>query len=115
MKYLIVKQQSGYGCDYSIGCGISTEFVEAESAEEAFSKMADGTDWMQEKMSWEYDSPGGEHALASIWVIPAPELNEHLWPAMIEKMNKHWSNNDKLEQEAADLAEFERLKAKFGK
>ena len=88
MRYLVITQQAGYGCDYSIGCGTSVEEVTADSAEEAFSKMVDGTDWYQEEGCWKYNSPGGEHEFSSIWVVPAPELNEHLWGVHIVKMNE---------------------------
>ena len=115
MRYLIIKQQAGYGCDYSIGCGTSIDSIEANSVEGAFDKMVKGEDWDCEDGCWKYNAPGGEHELASIWIIPAPELNDHLWPKHIEKMNKFWSDKSKAEKEAAELAEFERLKAKLGK
>jgi hypothetical protein len=115
MRYLIIKKQAGYGCDYSIGCGTSVRSAEAESAEEAFKKMVKGTDWHCEEGCWQHSAPGGEGELASIWVVPAPELNDHLWPAMIKKMNKHWSDQAQTEQDAKDLAEFERLRKKLEK
>ena len=115
MRYLIIQIQEGDGCDYSIGCGTSADFIEANSPEDAFGKMVKGTDWECEEGCWKYNAPGGENALDSIWVIPAPDLNEHLWPELATKMNKFWSDKSKAEQKAGDLAEFERLKSKLGK
>lgn len=115
MKYLIVKKQAGYGCDYSIGCGTAVNFVEANSVEEAFHKMVKGTDWECEDGCWKYNAPGGEGELASIWIVPAPELNDHLWPKHIKKMNKFWSDKAGVEEKARKLAEYEKLKAELGK
>lgn len=115
MRYLIIQEQANEGCDYSIGCGISISTIEADSPEEAFNKMVEGTDWDREEGCWKYNAPGGEGELADIWVVPAPELNDHLWPKHIEKMNKFWSDKAQDEKEAAELAEYERLKAKLGK
>src|SRR5574343_96266 len=39
MKFVSYQQQEGYGCDYSIGCGMRTEVIEANSLEKALDKI----------------------------------------------------------------------------
>lgn len=39
MKYLVVTKQEGIGCDYSIGCGMCYEYVDAESVEAVIEKI----------------------------------------------------------------------------
>ena len=39
MKFLICLKQSGEGCDYTIGCGMNFEIIEASSLENAKEKV----------------------------------------------------------------------------
>lgn len=39
MKFISYQQQKGYGCDYSIGCGMRVEIIEANSLEKALDKI----------------------------------------------------------------------------
>lgn len=40
-QFLVVKRQAGEGCDYTIGCGVKVELVQAESLHAAFFKVVD--------------------------------------------------------------------------
>lgn len=47
-KFLYIREQDG-GCDYTIGCGISIQAIEAASKEEAIYKIIGlGDDWKEE-------------------------------------------------------------------
>ena len=43
MKFIaIIEQQDGQGCDYSIGCGIAYDEIEADSINDAWQKLIRG-------------------------------------------------------------------------
>ena len=51
-KYLIILKQKGYGCDYTIGCGITYDEIEANGELEIFKYVEQnwGTDDIEEVM-----------------------------------------------------------------
>ncbi len=46
MRYLVVKKEHGGGCDYTIGCGMRYDWIEADSYPELIEKVTfpDGRD-----------------------------------------------------------------------
>ena len=42
MKFIAIVEQSGDGCDYSIGCGIDYEEIEADTINDAWQKLIRG-------------------------------------------------------------------------
>ena len=108
MKYLICEKQEGEGCDYTIGCGMRFDFIEADSIQDAIEKTVypDGRD--------EYCALEGENALEKILIIPA----EYVTVVDVEKMAQEIKQQRKDEaietQKVKELAEFKRLQAKYG-
>lgn len=39
MKFLLVRRQEGIGCDYTIGCGLAVEEIEASSVDAALKRL----------------------------------------------------------------------------
>ena len=107
MEFLVCEQQEGEGCDYTIGCGMTFYFMEAESIEKAKEKIVwpDGRD--------EYSTLGGDNALEKILIIPA----EHVVTINVEALKKEVyeirANEEAEEQEKTERAELERLQAKY--
>jgi len=64
MRYLVVKKQVGEGCDYTIGCGMAYEFIDAGSIEGLAEKILwpDGRD--------EGFALVGEQALCEVFYVP---------------------------------------------
>lgn len=52
-KYYCLREQSGQGCDYTIGCGIAIDTIYANSLEEAQKKIIDLPDtWKEDLVKW---------------------------------------------------------------
>ncbi len=115
--YLLVMNQSG-GCDYTIGCGIAYEFIEANSMEEAIRKAK------KDLCGYEIEYKGEIHfeerrigadidyiQRATIYEISASEnLPLSSW---LEEQKIIIEGHAKKKQEKDELAEFERLKKKY--
>ena len=109
MRFLICKKQSGEGCDYTIGCGMRFDWIEADSVDAAIEKTV-WPDGHEEENALE-----GEMALTDILIIPA----EHVITIPVSAMGASYraAKRDKMqrEREAAERAELERLQAKYNK
>jgi hypothetical protein len=66
MKYLIIKNQYGTGCDYTIGCGETYEFVDFDGDLESAIKYFSNPD--REYGGFAVD---GDFALEKVWIVPA--------------------------------------------
>lgn len=110
MQYLVIFKQASEGCDYTIGCGINYEVMEANSIED-----------LKEKITFPYGKEeysrfhSTDIYFSEIIVVPFNETE----PLDIEElinMGKKVDNAFDNEKElSADEAEFERLKKKLGK
>lgn len=108
VKYLVCKKQKGEGCDYTIGCGMRFDFIEAASIEAAIERVV-FPDGRVERSALE-----GEGALETIFIIPA-ECVTVVDVAAIASAIKETREREAAElQGAKELAEFNRLKAKYG-
>ena len=107
MKFLVCEKQYGEGCDYTIGCGMKFDFIEADSIQDAIEKTIypDGRD--------EYCSLEGEQALEKILVIPA----EYVTAVDVESLSKEIKEQRAHEaaeaQKAKELVELKRLQEKY--
>jgi hypothetical protein len=110
MKYMIVKQQNGEGCDYTIGCGISVEIIEAGSIQEA-EAIALYPNGEGSKADIFEDCDG--NYIKSIRIFKVSDCHE----VDVEGLRKAGFSNQKKEAEeaakASELAEFERLRQKI--
>ena len=108
MKYLICTKQYGEGCDYTIGCGMDFDFIEADSIQDAIEKTV-YPDGRSGRSSLE-----GEQALEKILIIPA-ECVTSVDVAGIEKEVKQKRAHEYAEtQKAKELSELKRLQSKYG-
>ena len=106
MQYILVMQQRGEGCDYSIGCGIKYRIMTAVDYPEA-EKLAKA--YIQDMYPPDHDE---ELERAYLAILPSHEsLPLVEWYDEIRTINR-----DAEAQEVRDkeLAELERLKDKYG-
>lgn len=117
MRFLVCQKQHGQGCDYTIGCGMRFDYVDAESVEAAIEKVV----WPDGRGEEDEDEDDmdcaliGDSALSDILVIPA----EHVVTVNVEKMTAE-VEAAKIERRAKErkrkeLAELKRLQAKYSK
>jgi hypothetical protein len=102
--YILVIQQRGEGCDYTIGCGIRYKLINASSYEEA------------EKYCKEYIlesyAPMDDYELARAYLALKPQaLPLKEWYGKVRQKGLEEERKEIREQELAELA---RLKAKYG-
>ena len=107
MKFLVCKKQEGEGCDYTIGCGMDYDIVDAESIEQAIidAVYPDGRD--------EASSLEGENAIVEIIIAPA----EFILRVDIERIKAgidlEKAMASEMDMEKKERAELERLQAKY--
>lgn len=107
MKFLVCKKQHGEGCDYTIGCGMNFNFIEAKSAEDAVEKIIYpyGHD--------EASSLEGESALKEIFIVQA----DYVISIDVNKVAQEVANQRKQQalglQKRKEITEFKKLKAKY--
>ena len=109
MKYLVCKKQRGVGCDYTIGCGMRYDFIDAESVEDAIEKVVypDGRD--------NYSALEGENALVEIYVVPV----SYVATIDVKSIAHEIKADRKLREIEAvklqEIAELRRLQLKYGR
>jgi hypothetical protein len=109
MKYVIIFEQRGEGCDYTIGCGIKFKIIEANDLEDARNKAKEyflmnycyGAEW--------------DRNLCNIEYMTIAENPEYLpvgdwWNEVMEEKKK----KAEKAQEAKEKAELARLLKKYG-
>jgi len=107
MKYLVCKKQQGVGCDYTIGCGMRFDFIEADSLQSALEKIL-WPDGLDERSALE-----GDEALTELLLVPSC----HVYTVnLVEELHsiceiKRKRAAQKLE--AQERAELKRLKNKY--
>lgn len=107
MKFLVCKKQAGYGCDYTIGCGMVFEYEEAETIE----KLIEAVLWPDGRN--ESSALEGEDALVELLVVPVEfvlDLNLPAFKREIKQM-RIWETEKFIAAE--ELAELARLQAKY--
>lgn len=111
MKYMVLAEQYGYGCDYTIGCGKTFYQVEADSIDEVMEKIA-----FPEGKEEPYCSQlRGDNELESVTIIPCDGMVKVDLAPWKEKVQKNIDAYESIKQKKKDLEEFERLKQKLGK
>ena len=94
MKYLVCKKQHGEGCDFTIGCGMRFDFIEAETIEDAIEHTI-YPDGRSESCAFD-----GEQALSEILVIPASEVTTVDVSSLLQQFE-----NDKEAKKKASVTE----------
>ena len=103
MKFILVMQQKGEGCDYTIGCGIKYYIITATSHVEA-------EEWAKKYIKENYP-PGDDYELDRVYLgIFLHTLPLGKWYNEIEEIEAKKAQDI---VEKSELAELARLKAKY--
>ena len=141
MKYFLLREQAGQGCDYTIGCGITFEPLRANTMDEAITEvMGISDDWKTEILQGskntgysvddyihDYILCGGsglsdvegntERRMVTIRIYEVSNEVD-MRPALTKRYDeiKAWQQELKCkEQEKAEYRQYEKLKKKFEK
>jgi len=108
MKFLVCKKQEGAGCDYTIGCGMLFNFVEADSLEDALESIIwpEGRD---EGLS----SLEGDYALRDIYIIPEESVHIVDVSSIKAKIIEDREKTESDEHEAKERELLAKLEAKY--
>ena len=101
-RYLAVLSQSG-GCDYTIGCGINTENLQAESLEEALTQA--------EELLEEHS---GERALEGLTVYEVSQRRVLDVKNVYAQLARKEREAQMLQTEEAEKAQLQKLLQKHG-
>ena len=107
MKYLVCKKQKGTGCDYSIGCGMTYEIINAVSPDHAKDLVIYPED--------DQDSPCGIEGLDQVLIVPLVNMINIDIEGILEQHQEDTKKRQEEAAHAAEEAEYERLKKKLGK
>mgnify|MGYP001562524102 CR=1 FL=1 len=108
MKYLVCKKQHGDGCDYTIGCGMRFDVIEALSLEDAIEQT------IYPSGRNNFSALEGEEALEELLIIPAEYATSVDLKSMTLEIESERKRQAEEQQRNKELAELERLKAKYG-
>ena len=111
MKAILIRKMQGEGCDYTIGCGTAIKWFEANTQAELYDKAEA---YMRDYGEGAID---GEFALESCKLIYIER--EFDFMPILKKWVKDNEEKEmeevRLQKEAEERVEYERLQAKFGK
>ena len=118
-KYLVVFEQAGEGCDYTIGCGTHVDIIHASNMDAAFREAMEDIGWydyLEHPEDYEEDPWGYENHMESVKVYRVDTDDGGLkFKEFQRDVKERIANYNDLEQRKADQAEFERLAKKLGK
>ena len=112
MKFMVIKKQLAEGCDYSIGCGMRYDVVEAKTEYDAIlqSVYDDPADLESFKLQKDRD-------LAEAYIVPMSEVKPidlgALRAAHVAHLRAEELNRPKAAEET-ELETYHRLRRKFG-
>ena len=98
---------AGEGCDYTIGCGMRFDFIEAGSIEEA-QELAIWPDGREEWSSLE-----GEFELSDILIIPAEYITVVDVNKIKKEINAEKASKELIENEQKEREQLAMLQAKY--
>lgn len=108
MKWIVLLEERGDGCDYSIDCGIAYYFIEADSKEAALTMVRE--DLGDRGLL----SATSEKQLETAYLLPAAGIVEVPFAQWTEESESTKLAKETKEAEEKEHAEFERLGKKFG-
>ena len=108
MRFLVCKKQKGEGCDYTIGCGMVYEIIEAVDSEAAI-----------EKIVWPYghdeiSALEGEFALEEILLVGPAVIKTVDVEGIAALIKKQRQLERALREKEDELTEYRRLEEKYG-
>ena len=114
MKYLVLMIGSAKGCDYTIGCGLNYEIIEAEDMEDAesqawsiFENYGDSLDFDE----YNYDEVKGTQIERAIIV----EMSNTIELNISELIKKAWEKRKNETMESDEYKQFKEAKEKYDK
>lgn len=110
-KFLVYAQQTGYGCDYTIGCGLKVEFIDAPDMAAAL-QQAERL-WYGPVDNYEGGRVHSEVQLQKLTVCEVPHVQEVNVQAARGRWQARKDAAVREAKEAKDRAQYEALKAKF--
>lgn len=129
MKYYLFRRQSGQGCDYTIGCGLSLERLSAKTKEEAIEEVIDlPDDWQEIEDEDELHDilcdtglsdadPAGFRPMSEVTLLEVASETDLLpiLRAKLAEVNALKEKRAAQRQEEAERAQYEKLRKKFAK
>jgi hypothetical protein len=106
MRFYLLMRQAGEGCDYTIGCGYRWDTIEAPTREAAIELALKAV----------LDRGWGGDRVESALLMPANQAID-LAPLLDDHMNRERAEAARVNherQQAAERAEFERLRKIYG-
>jgi len=104
-KYMVIMVQNGEGCDYTIGCGVKVEPLKARTVEDARAEA-------QRIITLDGYLERDGAVYKAVLVTAHEDLPVESWKAGLKAVREA---EEAEEQRGRELAELERLKAKYGK
>lgn len=105
-KYYLYMVGPGEGCDYTIGCNSLLKPMKAQTYEEVLSET-------MAVMEYYGGFTGREPRIENAYIVEAANVHDLKVPELKKAHNKVQANIVKAKQEAEELAQYEKLKAKF--
>jgi hypothetical protein len=113
MKFLIHFHQLG-GCDYTIGCGHRIRVIQADSMEDARTKVLKETFGIPDDPEDDEDLMPSPDLLNQVTIYEVHDLMKLDVKALLKQRETNLSERRRLAAEAKEREDFERLKKKFG-
>jgi hypothetical protein len=115
MRFILFEKQSGYGCDYTIGCGLRFRRLQAQTMEDAKAEVL--TERLQNADDREDDTGASfteERDEIRLWAV-AEEVDLMPWlEARAGERRRAAATARQKTAEDAERAAYERLRKKFG-
>lgn len=115
MKFLAHIKQTATGCDYTIGCGHDVRIIDAENVDDAQRKILGRDDLGDSYGSLRLHGPAGEQRLKFITLYEIASVTNVDLAAHWRACEAREAAEKKVADDAKELAEFERLRAKLGR
>jgi len=118
-KYVAILKQRAEGCDYTIGCGISTYVFDANDWNDAFQKVREAYDWTEYE-SDDYtvedveDRFNGELALESCIIYEIASSMDTLYEIYVDNLIRYKQGIMEDEETRERRKQYEVLKKEFG-
>lgn len=118
-NYLAVLDQENPGCDYTIACGITVLYAEAEDYDAAFKDFVEQLGWQDyvdhPEAYTENPLRGEQEVMAfDIFELTSTDQGEY-YEEFMDTMDADSDAAKAAEAQAKDEAEFERLSRKLGR
>jgi len=92
MKFLILLEQNGEGCDYTIGCGINFEEIEAKDLKSACQRVVENYG------DGEYSCEGGLKSIRVIEIADESSMDMDSLEKFLEKEDADEQRNEMIKQ-----------------